>query len=255
MKTKNETNKAQNTVQALLATLAPHEIITVNADVPEVVEQVLSVRGVMRELRPQIEQLSDTKIERYDALEAIAWALSDANTAYTVAPDVEDGLPEMLQRGVAMRSTLGANFVPLVAHGMLTAAQVSACSQEQGYRGVGTDLRGQVCLLRGLWKTIEGRTLLDAKQIDAAHALGTQLIEGAAARGMREEARKEQGVARQKLFSLLVREYNEVRRAVAYLRWNEGDADELVPSLYAKGGGTRYKKKDESEGAKDGEAK
>jgi hypothetical protein len=41
-----------------------------------------------------------------------------------------------------------------------------------------------------------------------------------------------------------VRTYDEVRRLVAYFRWEEGDADELAPSLFA---GRARKKNDEAE--------
>ena len=33
--------------------------------------------------------------------------------------------------------------------------------------------------------------------------------------------------------------YDACRRAVSYLRWNEGDADAIAPSLFARGGGRK----------------
>ena len=41
------------------------------------------------------------------------------------------------------------------------------------------------------------------------------------------------GDIRQRLFTLFVNAYDQARRAVGYLRWNEGDADQIAPSLYA----------------------
>lgn len=38
---------------------------------------------------------------------------------------------------------------------------------------------------------------------------------------------------RQQELTLLVQSYEEVRRAVVYLRWHEADADTITPSLYA----------------------
>jgi hypothetical protein len=38
---------------------------------------------------------------------------------------------------------------------------------------------------------------------------------------------------RQRAFTLLLTAYSQVRRAITYLRWNEGDADSIAPSLYA----------------------
>ena len=39
---------------------------------------------------------------------------------------------------------------------------------------------------------------------------------------------------RQRAFTLLVRSYDEIRRAVVFVRWAEADADAFAPSLYTK---------------------
>ncbi len=38
---------------------------------------------------------------------------------------------------------------------------------------------------------------------------------------------------RQQAFTLFIRTYDQLRRAVHYLRWEHGDAEEIAPSLYA----------------------
>ncbi len=42
---------------------------------------------------------------------------------------------------------------------------------------------------------------------------------------------------RARAFTLFSRAYDQVRRAVNVLRWDEGDADSIAPSLYAGRGG------------------
>ena len=42
---------------------------------------------------------------------------------------------------------------------------------------------------------------------------------------------------RLRAFTLLVRSYDAVRRAIAYLRWRQGDSDHFAPSLWAGRGG------------------
>ena len=41
--------------------------------------------------------------------------------------------------------------------------------------------------------------------------------------------------------SKLIRDYDQIRRMMAYLRWEDGDIDETVPSLYARRGSSRPK--------------
>jgi hypothetical protein len=42
---------------------------------------------------------------------------------------------------------------------------------------------------------------------------------------------------RQRAFTLFATTYDEVRRAVSYLRWHDGDGDDIAPSLFACRGG------------------
>lgn len=46
-------------------------------------------------------------------------------------------------------------------------------------------------------------------------------------------------LVRQQAFTLFVKAYDEVRRAVSFLRWKERDADTIAPSLYGARNGTR----------------
>ncbi|WP_200850180.1 hypothetical protein, partial [Klebsiella pneumoniae] len=49
------------------------------------------------------------------------------------------------------------------------------------------------------------------------------------------------GELRRRAYSVFVQTYDEVRRAMTYVRWEEDDVDEIVPSLYAG----RSRKKDD----------
>jgi len=42
---------------------------------------------------------------------------------------------------------------------------------------------------------------------------------------------------RQRVFTLFYNLYDEIRRAVSFLRWHHEDADSIIPSLYAGRGG------------------
>ena len=50
----------------------------------------------------------------------------------------------------------------------------------------------------------------------------------------RNRGKDETATLRHRIFALLVRSYDELRRVVTYLRWEHGDAGQLVPSLYNK---------------------
>ncbi len=81
---------------------------------------------------------------------------------------------------------------------------------------------------------------LVAATTDARNSLHRQVEKLITAIGEREQAPAVLAAAtrlRQKAFTLALNTYGELRRGVIYLRYREGDADQIAPSLY--GGRTR----------------
>ena len=80
-------------------------------------------------------------------------------------------------------------------------------------------------------------------EVDRANQTADTLL---TAVGMREQAPARVADAtetRLLAYNLLLRDYGEVRRAVSFLRWHQGDADTLAPSLFA-GRGPRKRGED-----------
>jgi hypothetical protein len=50
---------------------------------------------------------------------------------------------------------------------------------------------------------------------------------------------------RQRAFSLFVKAYDQARRAIQYVRWQQGDADSIAPSLYSGRGNSNVKRRTE----------
>jgi len=78
-------------------------------------------------------------------------------------------------------------------------------------------------------------------ELDRAEELSERLLHAVAER---ENASSVLAVAIQKrlqVFTLLVNAYDQVRRAIWFLRWREEDIEEVAPSLYA---GRRRSKSD-----------
>jgi hypothetical protein len=51
--------------------------------------------------------------------------------------------------------------------------------------------------------------------------------------GQADPSASPSGELRRRAYTLFVQAYDEVRRPVTYVRWEEGDVDEIVPSLFA----------------------
>lgn len=63
--------------------------------------------------------------------------------------------------------------------------------------------------------------------------MAVELLEAVSERDRAAVAAKDVKVIRQQAFTLFVRTYNDVRRAIAYVRDKEGDVDQAVTALSA----------------------
>ncbi len=86
---------------------------------------------------------------------------------------------------------------------------------------------------------------MEKHEIDRAAELGPAVLVASAAK---KHKNTDTEVQRARAFALLVDAYDGCRRALTYLRWKEGDADTIAPSLFKKRPGRKPGKKEEEGG-------
>ena len=87
--------------------------------------------------------------------------------------------------------------------------------------------------MRDNWPAISGKTAIEMTEVDQAEALGERLITAIGLRDQGPELLAESAENRQKAFTLFVNAYDQIRRVVSFLRWDQDDVDQIAPSLYA----------------------
>ncbi|HMA92160.1 MAG TPA: hypothetical protein VKP30_05710, partial [Polyangiaceae bacterium] len=107
-----------------------------------------------------------------------------------------------------------------------------------GHRNVATDLLTLVNVIRANCEVVAGKTALSAQELERAECLSDQLVNDIGERAVGPAALDKVVLERQQAYTVLVNAYDELRRAVTYLRWNYGDEDAVAPSLF---GGKRRK--------------
>ncbi|WP_437631636.1 hypothetical protein [Sorangium sp. So ce854] len=214
--------------------LSPDRLISVNLDIPRVVSQVLGVLPGVRALRGDIaEHLPTFDITRLDRLETYALAAWYAHLLSLSSGDVESAVKPLLAEAAPLRENLLGDAEALARRGLLDAATVADIRAGQGHIDMANDLVALSALFSASWPDIAGKTAATEEEVKRAGEIGPQLL---AALGVREHGKgpgpTEAADKRARAFALLVRAYDQIRRAVAFLRWDEGDADEIAPSLY-----------------------
>jgi hypothetical protein len=215
------------------------ELITINIDVPTAVTTVI---GKLPQIRSFSDQIADelVKFDRtnIDQLETYTLATAHAHALYLSASAPPEAVVKLQADATALRDMLYSDAVALANRGLVSGARLGEFKGAVGYKNVAFDLLGLTALLREAWPQIQGNTALKSEELDKADLIGEQLVNAV---GTREQngATTEVTQLRQRVFTLFLNAYDEVRRAVSYLRWHEDDVDGIMPSLYA--GRTRRK--------------
>jgi hypothetical protein len=194
-------------------------------------------RATAIKLQPFREQLQ-AEVPKFDValidkIEIYAQGLlqAEANHRITTAP------PEVLvalgEEGVTIRSLLLSDATALIHRGLLNSKSLDQLKGANGYRNISSDMLSISTLLRSNWSTISSKTGVTLAELDRAEFVADQLNESF---GIRERTPAKVAAAtleRQQAYALFVEADDQVRRAVTFLRWDKGDADELAPSLFA----------------------
>lgn len=225
---------AYNSVVAELEALSPDDLYPINLDVMACVNTAAGVIPEIKNLRAQIVQdLPGFNIERFDNLHRYAMAAAYAHTMHLTATGPQDDLRPMLEEAVRLREVLLNDATALVTRGLVNGEVLKNLKGAVGYKNIQLDLQMLVNVFKANWASIQGKCAATAAELARGEKLVTWLIEVV---GLREQGPAEvqkSADMRLRAFTLFTRTYDEARRAVGYIRWKEGDVDDIIPSFWA----------------------
>jgi len=227
-----------------MVVLVADDLTTINIDIPSAVTTVLGALPEIRALRARVVSelvLFDATI--FDEIEGYVLATAHAHALYMAAITPPVPLVELNEMATKLREMLLGDASALARRGFVDAKRLTEFKGATGYRQVAFELLGLATLLREGWATIDSKTAIQLAELDQAEKLADQILNAV---GMKEQTPSvtEAAKRRQQAFSLFVKVYDQVRRAVSFLRWNEGDVDRIAPSIYA--GRTSGRRKEET---------
>jgi hypothetical protein len=209
------------------------DLVTINIDIPAAVATVYGALPGIVALRPQMTSLPRFDLARIDKIEPYAGALAHAHTLYQAASTPPQPIEQLSSAGTALRQILLSDASALATRGFVNADRLKLVRGSTGYLDLAFDLTTLVSLMREHWSVISSKTAVQVAELDRAELLAEQIT---AAVGRRDQASldiADTSKNRQRAFTLFVNAYDEARRAITFLRWADGDADHIAPSLYA----------------------
>ncbi len=220
----------------------PSELIAINIDIPTAVTTALGALPEIRALRGRMAaETPQFDIARFDKLESYTLAAGHAHTLFLAASAPAESIDELSSAALASRNLLLSDASALSTRGLIDGQRLKDLRGPSSLRNLAFDLFALAAILRDNWAKIDGKTALQLGELDKAETLADRLL---TAVGLREQGPAILAASsenRQKAFTLFVTAYDQARRAVSFLRWNEGDVDDIAPSLYAGRGTGRRK--------------
>ncbi len=238
-----ELRKVLERVRPQMLAPAQSELLPVNLDPLAAVTIARGALPKLLELRPLLASaINSFELANLDQLELYALALTQAQTVYQGVVKRSKALATISAQADELRARLLVDTSVHVQRGHISESRLANLKGPNGHRNIASDLLILAALLRDSWPNIRHRTTISEDELKRAELLGDQLVTAIATRKQSTAVAEVAALERQQTYTLFVRAYNQVRRAVSYLRWDEGDAERFAPSLYAKKKAVRRKR-------------
>lgn len=215
--------------------MKPADVGRVTTDLPTAVSLALGALPQLEALLPDMQDLlkrpPKAEIER---LRDRSLGLLFAHLLWV--PRKSKALEADLEEGRVLRERLLAAADGHVKFDQMDADAVAAIREGAGHLDRAKGLIALAALFHVAWPAIAKQTLVTEAQLKRAAELGTKLVAelGGKALQVTEPAKSKLDAAdrRNRAFRLFINDYNEIRRAVQFVRFHDGDADAFAPSLH-----------------------
>jgi len=210
------------------------EVKLLSLDAVSAAIAVIGCLPAIRALWPQVvEDLPIYDAGYLDKLEDYAWATNCAHIGNITQVRDSDGLPALYDEAVALRSVLHSDMNMVITHGLIRPETMRQYSGQAGYKIVAYDLQVLSTVFTRHWARIQGKCAVQPGELVHADKLAARILRLATLRDHAPKTLTAQAEMQARAMTLLARCYDQVRRAVHFIRWKQRDADDIAPSLYA----------------------
>ncbi|MEY4549828.1 MAG: hypothetical protein RL685_6023 [Pseudomonadota bacterium] len=216
-----------------MSALRDDELAIINLDIQAAVTQVRSALPELREVEAQmLLRWREPPVGLLARLERYAGALLHAHGVCQGLKGVHPDISGMARELGGVRHHLLCCTHALMVTGTLTPESLAPFQHAKGHRSLAHSVSGIVAVCWTQWRAIEHKTPLSMAELDQAQALAQRLLHALRHRNA-PVALAHALRARRQAFTLLMREYTELRRAALFL-YPTREAERRVPSLFGR---------------------
>jgi hypothetical protein len=235
---------ALNNAMQEIKAMDPANVRELNVEVFTAMPRLLAALPRVAALTDDIKKVvPQDLLPELQKLESLAYAVLDAQVRCMSTGKSPEQLRALGEEGDAVRRLLVIDAAALVARGLLSADRISGCTNQPGYKAVASELSVLTSVMSSVWPQIQGKCGITLEELKRGQAIAEALVAYLGSREQSPESKAEAMDVRDRAFTLIVDRWDEVRRAVSFVRWKQGDLEEIAPSLF--GGRTRKAKTDD----------
>ena len=231
----DEGERAYQRCKGSIDAIPDDELIPIRADIPQTAMYAVAVSPAVEPLIPQLERLPDFDINCALQIVDRGYAAWYAHVSYLVSAPGNDDLAKAVATCTVDRNQLRSTGLNLAQFGLLAEEAVTGAHTGTSQLDLANECGGLVSLFSRRWAAIRGvipitEERLHQMSMNASTLLGLVAGHTIAVVPSTSEAAK----LRQKAFTFYAHSYDQLRRAVSYVRWDQGDVDRIIPSLYSR---------------------
>ena len=228
-------------VEPELASVPAEQLPAADVDIAVAIQAAMAAVPRILEHRAAIqEQLPKHPAAALDHVELYAQATRYAHLVHAYAAGPESA-KALLDEGTRLREGLLVAAEALAHRNLLDADEVARLRKSND---LGNDLVALAGVFGESWGKVSSKTAVERHEVERAREIGPAILVASTAA---KHAGKSVDTAdqRARAFALLLGAYDSCRQALTYVRWKEGDADTIAPSLLKKKAGRKPGKKNE----------
>lgn len=228
--------KAYERVRAEIEAQDPKNLSAYNVDISNAASIALGVAPRVVVLRNRAAALPEFEIRCVERLTDYAKALWFLHITNLPQPERADG-EQMLAEVLTLRAKMLLWAEPLAATGKFARAAVDKIKEGSGHKDAASDVVALVALYNSAWSEVSNMCGVTAEELQRGAVVGPAVFAWLSRKESEHAGTPEATLRIKQAWTLLDRAYRQCQRAVAYLRFDDGDADTYAPSLRHNGGG------------------
>jgi hypothetical protein len=225
-----DAQQAFERVKPELEALKMDELALMNVDLVSATSIALGVSERILAHRERMAKLPEFDVQNVDKLIDYAKAAWYVYVTNLPAPEPADAA-ELVNEVSELRAKMLMWATPLVGAGKFDAAAIARIKEGAGNKDAAGDLVALVGLYRAKWEDVKSICGVTEQDLARGAVIGPAVFAMLSRREFQSTSTTDGSLRVRRAWTLLDRAYNQCRRALGFLRFDEEDADTLAPSL------------------------